>query len=694
MSAVRRTEEAARGRLLTAWEPPVGAGDPLGVVASTFTFDASFFEEELLARFLALESSIEDGRVWLAEREQRLGEAGAVVLADRRHVSRSSTLAWDLLAVPMPGGTCQHAKVTVLAWARHIRAVVGSANLSEAAYRRNVEAFAVLDFHAGGEVPGGVLTQLVSFLRRLLARVPDPCDLDPSALRSPRRRASALLDSIDSLATRLDLPTSWRRGATRVEPVLLEPDSGPGVLEQVRAIWGQRALPSTVWLQAPFWPSPDGRGCETLASALRESMATRGERELHLFAPGFEDTAAGRWHIELPSALPAAARNDTRCRVVFHPVPVRQGDDNRPMHAKLSRWFRADGPDLLLLGSSNASLAGLGIGSAPRNAEANLCFVPGKERGIGLWLARCFPEVEELDDAQCADVSPESRDDEGGASPLPTYFRWACFVSSSEGGALRVGLGPDGEPERWSLHGLGGRISFDDALHRQSGSPQTWEVKLDLDPETDVPPSALEVRWSSGSTTYLAHLPVNAQDDESRVRPDLWATMDLETLLQLLATGGQLHRILARRSRDRCPLPDPNDPLKRFDSSRLLMQRIRRISHAIEGLQQRLAAPVASDAALEWRFTGPFSPEFFAARLIESTESASERRFLLAEIALAVGRAARTVEALGLPAEHVATRYDLAIRELRQLAPDGAAESTGHLDHYVRQAFARARRKA
>jgi len=34
------------GRLLDAWTPPPGAGEPVGCAATSFTFDAVFFEEE------------------------------------------------------------------------------------------------------------------------------------------------------------------------------------------------------------------------------------------------------------------------------------------------------------------------------------------------------------------------------------------------------------------------------------------------------------------------------------------------------------------------------------------------------------------------------------------------------------------------------------------------------------------------
>ncbi|MEQ1893893.1 MAG: hypothetical protein ABL998_15235, partial [Planctomycetota bacterium] len=359
---------------MSAWESPPDAGDPVGVIASTFTFDASFFEEELLARFLGMESAPDDGRAWLVEREERLGRALSVVLTDRRHVSRSSTLAWDLLPVALPGSACQHAKVAVLAWERHVRVLVGSANLTEAAYRRNLETFAALDFHAEGEVPREVLSELLAFLRRMLERTCDP--KEGQGLPPPvSQRAIATFDAIASLARKFDLPASWPRTGTRVVPVLLEPDRGLGVLQQMRKLWGEGSLPSYVFVLSPFWPRDAPRGVDVLVHAIAEHMAPRGLRTLSLFAPGYQDPATGKWLIELPEAIRGAVDSLPRLELLFRPVTSRDEEEKRPLHAKSILWGR-DGREILLIGSSNASASGLGLAKAPRNLEANLAFVP------------------------------------------------------------------------------------------------------------------------------------------------------------------------------------------------------------------------------------------------------------------------------------------------------------------------------
>jgi hypothetical protein len=75
--------------------------------------------------------------------------------------------------------------------------------------------------------------------------------------------------------------------------------------------------------------------------------------------------------------------------------------------------------------------------------------------------------------------------------------------------------------------------------------------------------------------------------------------------------------------------------------------QIRRVSKALEGLRERLKAPILSDMSLEWRFHGPLSPIFLARKLLESIDDPEEQIFLIAEIALVVGNSAREATASG-----------------------------------------------
>ena len=132
-----RTKPENLGVLLEQWKPPHGAGDPIGCLATTYTFSPELFDEQCLARFLEIESEPNrEDLAFLLERETRLGSVYAGVLVDHSQAGVAHSLRWDVLPIRLPAGI-QHAKLNILAWSRCIRIIVSSANLTEAGYRYN-----------------------------------------------------------------------------------------------------------------------------------------------------------------------------------------------------------------------------------------------------------------------------------------------------------------------------------------------------------------------------------------------------------------------------------------------------------------------------------------------------------------------------------------------------------------------------
>jgi hypothetical protein len=124
-----------------------GPGKPVACLATTYTFSAELLETDLLPRFLGLEFD-PAGRVpsFVVEREEALSQITSTVLVDQAKVDvRQTTLRWDQVPVRVPRGI-QHAKVTLLAWERLVRLIVGSANLTVPGYRHNREVAGMLDF--------------------------------------------------------------------------------------------------------------------------------------------------------------------------------------------------------------------------------------------------------------------------------------------------------------------------------------------------------------------------------------------------------------------------------------------------------------------------------------------------------------------------------------------------------------------
>lgn len=89
----RSADDRAQSRLLDLWQRKPEYGLPIGCVATTFTFDAAFFEEHCLSRFLGMDTDpAEDARTYLIEREDKLSQAFSAVLVDQLHVPQNRSL--------------------------------------------------------------------------------------------------------------------------------------------------------------------------------------------------------------------------------------------------------------------------------------------------------------------------------------------------------------------------------------------------------------------------------------------------------------------------------------------------------------------------------------------------------------------------------------------------------------------------
>src|SRR5215216_5198725 len=93
-------QESGR-KALDLWQTPEGAGEPLICLATTFTFDAQFFEVECLGRFIQMDSHPSETEAvgYLIEREEKLASVRACVFVDRRHAQAKESLRWDVLPV-------------------------------------------------------------------------------------------------------------------------------------------------------------------------------------------------------------------------------------------------------------------------------------------------------------------------------------------------------------------------------------------------------------------------------------------------------------------------------------------------------------------------------------------------------------------------------------------------------------------
>jgi hypothetical protein len=665
--ARRRGGEAER-RLLEAWVPPDGAGEAIGCVATTFTFDPVFFEEHCLSRFLRLETDPrEDGAAYLINREEKLAATTVSVLVDRSNAEGSASPRWDVLPVTVPGGIC-HAKVSVLAWHNWIRVLVGSANLTEPAYRKNQEVFGVLDFREGGEVPGEVLDQMFDFLRRL-------SDLAPgtAAGLGPKARLLALLDRLTTLGRQ------WirenRRDWPQVIPVLLGPMNGfeAPIPERLGRLVRDRGGPAhSASVLSPFFDKDD-TGTYPATQALLAALRERGDRHLEFLVP-VERLPDGRIRVRAPRSLVRSGRK--AAEIVVCPVEEDVDREVRPLHAK-SLWLWNDGWHAHMVGSSNFTTAGLGLRPGGRNVEANLAYVFPEDGGLVRLMEATLPPlggaIDDLDAALWEPVGEAEGEDPTVTVPLPLGFEEALFEPSESGGVLTLRVST-ALPSRWTVSEPKSRAQlYSSEQWLGAGSPAAVELTW----SSTTVPNAVDVGWwDQASVAHSAPWPVNVMDLSRLLPPaDLWK-LSLETLIEILGSRLPLHEAV-KRAREQAAagtgqggdeLPPEIDPHRRVRTETFLLQRTRRVARAVEQLVENLNRPVVHRDALLWRLRGPVGPLALARALAQAARSPGEACFLLAEVVLALRRVDVRKVAVGLDPEEVDGELDAVKAEIDGLA--------------------------
>lgn len=664
-------------RLLDLWSPGEGFGPPIGCVSTTFTFDASHFEEQCLARFLAMETSPDEGvRAYLIEREEKLSQVFSCVLVDQRHARDQHSLRWNLLPIRVPDGI-QHAKLTILVWENHVRVLVGSANLTVPAYRSNLETVASLDFEPEGGLPMPLVHQALDFLNGLAELAPGARDD-----AGPRRALDRFIET-----TRKHVQ-GWKdvaipAGQPRLALVGLARGRGatPSVPSQLAELW-RGPQPVSMTVVSPFFDQTPS-AVDFVYAELAQRLTTRGPRDITFRCTG-RTLADGSIEAELPGTL---FNTSARHRSTSHFLEIVDGvssagrnEPHRTLHSK-AIVLANDHLSLVLIGSSNCTVKGLGLGTNS-NVEMNLAYVvpSGNAAFLGNCLRALPPgvPVDEPEDVRFLDVDSATDLGEADSPVLPSGFDEALYDPTIGTGSLVLHFIPAQLPGTFEVATLLGVTVF-------SGKEGTQSLRT-ARVAVDGPVSCLKVRWRDGTGPWLAaDWIVNVTDTGLLPPPSEFASLNLEDLLAVLTSSRPAHWLLAERLQSRelqeqqgtVPVVDPH---KKVDTSQFLMRRMRRLSHALEGLRKRLEQPLVSVEGLRWRLQGPFGPVALAKALI--SESGPGAPFFVLEIA-------STLQSIRWPpSQSVSQEAQSAIvREvldtLKSLAMDDSGDSPPNLRRYV-----------
>jgi hypothetical protein len=615
----RKKTSTSSGAMLDLWRPPRDPGDPIGCLATTYTFAPGLFDEQCLARFLEIDSEPNrEDLAFLLERESRLHGRYAGVLVDHTQAGVEHSLRWDVLPVRIRAGK-QHAKLSLLAWSRRIRVIVASANLTDPGYRFNHEVAAAVDL-TPDDANGELLAQALQFLRSLL-----PLVQGASATLPELARAQRFLRDVEQLAQKWEQPA--RRTTVRQQLACTLPTIGPlgversSLEEAVDACRRRGGSPSEAWVASPFFDADDETGRVT--AALCKAMARGEGRRISFSVPSIRhNEAADVPRLAAPKALlkiPQAYRAEVTVKI----LPDRDRDKNpRTWHAKMLALL-ADPYSALMIGSSNFTCAGMGVGQY-RNAEVNLLTIVdaadhGRDTGR---LEAVWPDVKGVEDPDAAEwlsARPDSEDDERTKAPVvPAGFLSATYRAGDER-QIVLRFDPEHLPEDWQVHACGrheqvllSAASWDER-GRQPMEALKWEPVQ--------PPDRLLVRWGGCE----AFLPLNVEDSGRLPQPKELEHMTFEDMLLVLAAtdpSAAIRTWIRRFHRtddfdsdlDSAP-PIDLDPLRRHDLQATFLHRIRRRARILGQLCANLQRPVWGRQALDWRLRGMIGVEALADRL-------------------------------------------------------------------------------
>ena len=600
-------------RLLSQWDPPEDAGNPVGVLATTFTLDTALFEEECLARFAGVQSDpLRDGALYRIEREEKLSALiCAVVIADVHHCSGLRSLRWDLLA-SRPEAGVMHAKISLLAWENHVRAIVASANVTNSGYRQNQECAAVLDFSGSG-AERTLLDPLLDFLHEILDTTTGPA----------KTRAAQLLEWVSAKFERSDPPS---RGLQR-RLILISPGRKNVFDQLVEHLPESR--PEIAHVVSPFFDQELRRGGPE--QRIWEMMRQRGDAEVHLHVAAIYASEIGKWRLQAPEHL-LHSKPGTRSSTTLslHPLQVNNvstdtGKEHRPLHAKTltfchAQWIAS------MVGSSNFTSAGTGLASIDRNTgkalrvvnfEANVLYYVNAASDDQFYRQiadACAHGADAVDVEKQAQFDPSfgQEDGEGDiALPLPAFFAGANLTASTTSSHhLEIQLDTaKTAPDNWTV-ASGDKVLQDGSAWRAAGKRATIALSLE---RHGPPPAQLAVEWRTEAGSHKADLPVNAISASVLPAPDDLHNLSLPALLEILSSARPLHEVLRSWQSKRTDDDDADgfqtadivDPHKKVDTSGFLVKRVQRACRALLHLRKRLESPLLSEGALAWRLEGP-----------------------------------------------------------------------------------------
>lgn len=699
------------GPVLAAATTPIDSGEPVACIATTYTFDAAFFETDLLPRFLGLKfDNTEREGSFLIEREQALGTTRACVLVDHTCVdAKQTTLRWDQIPVRVPGGV-QHAKIVLLVWERRLRLMVSSANLTKTGYRTNREVAGVFDFFDSDQsTPLQLAKDALGFLRDVA---------ESTWVQGNEGARSRFAATLELARVRLQ---RWKEApgdfAPRELPRVTFVGGRPAcagrrmlsVIGQTAELWGGRKA-TEVAVLTPFSGETEA-SMERLITRLKDlSRSSKASTSTFLAIPGLDAEEKGgkiaglpRFFRDVWNLTWGAVQEGPSIFVV--PLKRRGEKINRALHAKavvLSDHER----DLLLCGSSNFTPHGMGEGVA--NIEANLCYQETAKIRVRIdsrLPVRWYGD----DNDSCENVfwpnEVEAQVDERASQPfVPAAFKAVSYDQKL--GTLTVYFEAGHPlPAVWSL---ARSCEVDSVLLdsvRVPAIPPEGCIAVEVsETQRGLVLTCVRISWENeeglGKSAWIA---VQTESLDNLLPPEVFRGLSSENIMNCLISGREPAELVgdddsetaeAIRNKEKS---GSYDPLREIDTTGYTLYQVRKLGQTLAALAERLEKTICTTEAVNYRLRfdslGPVSLADALAKdlnpAVVTAEAAqmraSQLAFSLAEISLTLAHSCLRVHAGRKSGDHdVRPVYSAVIQDLlaRSNQPGNSFGEAGPLEDY------------
>lgn len=197
-----KSKQTSDRKLMDRLRGNEGFGRLLGIVSTTFEMQVEFFETDFLPTLLGLGAW--DDRNWSSRiaLERHLAELETATLFQdtRPYRGRPRSMRIETVPVHLPGMSILHSKVLLAVYENGVRLNIGSANLTEQGYRKNLETVAVLTASKTDPTQSRLIRDALPDLKKYLS---------PWLTPSSRQLVDQAIAKLDEFDTKVDSNNDW-----------------------------------------------------------------------------------------------------------------------------------------------------------------------------------------------------------------------------------------------------------------------------------------------------------------------------------------------------------------------------------------------------------------------------------------------------------------------------------------------------